>query len=217
MSFADVLTLRNPRTLLILCLGISIAFWAKFITPDALIYPLDYTYRLLCIALICVYGGFRLQRTENALTPRTLAMTTLVTAVSLAVFHLYYQMYQPIPIVGDSIYGFPKINDDRLRLVDLTLGLALVALCEEMIFRYLSVKVFPTSSVTQYVISSLAFGLFHAPQGLLLVLVSMGLGLLYMWLYKITRTLAAPVLSHYLVDLIIFSDVLFIKDITFQF
>ena len=217
MSFADVLTLRNPRTLLVLCLGISIAFWAKFIVPNTLIYPLDYTYRLLCITLVCIYGGFCSQYTRNALTPRTLAMVALITAISLAVFHFYYQMYQAIPIVGDRIYGFPKIDDDRLRLVDLTLGLALVALCEEMIFRYLFMKALPTSSIAQYVMSSLAFGLFHAPQGLLLVVVSTGLGLLYMWLYKITRTLAAPVLCHYLVDLMIFSDVLFITDITLQF
>lgn len=91
---------------------------------------------------------------------------------------------------------------------DLSAGLFLVALSEELIFRYLAQKAFTTSAAKQYMVATVLFGLIHAPQGPLLVIATALSGALYLWLYRRAGTLAAPVLAHFLVDFAIFSGLM---------
>lgn len=206
-----------PRTLLLVSLAVLTLGWIKFALPDAALYALDYLVRIIVIGMIVFSGGFRFKLPTRLNWLWLSSLAILATAIDLILFRLYQFFYEPIPILGEAIFEFPPIADAWFYAFDLSAGLILVALSEELVFRFLFVKAFPASRVMQYALSCIAFGLFHAPQGLLLVITAALSGLIAMALYRTTRTLAAPVLSHYLVNLIIFSDVLFITNITLQF
>ena len=107
--------------------------------------------------------------------------------------------------------GMPTIDSPLVNWIDLTLGLALVALLEEMIFRgalHSLLARLTGSKVAIVGAGALAFGLIHWSGGLHAVLVTGTIGAIFMAAYLRTRSVQALVLAHFSVNFIDFSGVI---------
>jgi membrane protease YdiL (CAAX protease family) len=111
---------------------------------------------------------------------------------------------------GAALGKMPEIETPVWRWVDLTAGLVMVAIVEEVVFRgYLRIFLFRYTrrAWVVIVISAIAFGLIHWSGGLQKIMVTSAVGAVYMALYLRTRSLPAIMVSHYLVNFIAFSNV----------
>jgi membrane protease YdiL (CAAX protease family) len=107
--------------------------------------------------------------------------------------------------------GMPAITSPFWRRVDLTLGLALVSVLEETVFRgYLRIFLsrYTRRAWVVIAVSAVAFGLIHWSGGIDKIVVTAAVGAVFMALYLRTRSLPAIMLAHYLVNFIDFADVI---------
>ena len=107
-----------------------------------------------------------------------------------------------------ALGGIPKILSPFWHQFDLYAGLFLVAIVEEVVFRGLWVATLEKVIRNPFVIallSAVAFGLIHWSAGFANVWAAFLTGMLYMALYMRTRSLPAIILSHFVVDLVLFS------------
>ena len=92
--------------------------------------------------------------------------------------------------------------------IDLTLGLVLVGLVEEIVFRAVPAELLARDGLAVTVaISSLAFGFIHWSGGLHVVVVTTVIGAVFMLIYLRWRALLALALAHALVDFVDFAGV----------
>lgn len=108
---------------------------------------------------------------------------------------------------GWSYYSFPFIETTWLRVLDLTLGLMLVAVSEELIARVLFYDVmsqFTKKAALIVVVSALVFALAHWGMGWGAVAGAFFTGILLMMLYLRTGSFLPGVIVHYVENLIIF-------------
>jgi len=107
---------------------------------------------------------------------------------------------------GYPFLGHMPIIDSSVWLaIDLTLGLLLVGIVEEMVFRgYMltMLKRYTRNPVTIILISALVFGLIHWSGGSSKVIVAAVAGAFFMFIYLRTRSLPAVMLAHFTVDFI---------------
>jgi len=99
----------------------------------------------------------------------------------------------------------PEILDPLWRRIDLTVGLLLVGVCEEAVFRgYLGqfLARYTRSAWMIIGISALAFGLIHWSGGLHKIIVTAVIGAVFMAFYLRTRSLPALILAHFAVNLV---------------
>ncbi len=110
-----------------------------------------------------------------------------------------------------SIGGMPEIKSPFWNWIDLTVGLLMVGIFEELVFRgYLH------TFVTRYTrhpliivgISGIAFGLIHWSGGFHMVMLTSVIGAVFMALYLRTRSLPAIMLAHFVVNFIDFAEVI---------
>jgi membrane protease YdiL (CAAX protease family) len=193
----------TPSGLLAVCVLFMVACWVKFLLPTPMQYGIDYAERVVLIGMIIVFGGFRFRRV--VFSARTAALTGLTIVLALGLFYADEQLGLVIPILGGQVWSFSDLESDPFFYFDLIVGLALVALSEELVFRYQFVRSFPNRVAAQYLLSTFAFALIHVPQGVTGVVVAGLAGLLLMGLYRATGALAAPIVAHYLIDLILFA------------
>ncbi len=193
--------------LVFLCVALFYGGWVKFAAEGYAIYLIDYALRLSLCVLAVALGGLTIAKFKVDSWGRMVLLSVVVLAVILLSYKLYRAFYAPFPLFGLPIAKFPDIEDPWLSALDLSLGMALVALSEEFVFRYLFARAIPNSRTALYVLSGLAFGFLHAPQGLGLVVEATFAGIVLMFLYRRTGTLTAPVAVHFLTDLILFSGI----------
>lgn len=108
-----------------------------------------------------------------------------------------------------ALGAMPLVTSPVWRWLDLTAGLLLVGLLEELVFRAAMFSVLSRYTDNRAVIvlvSALAFGLIHWSQGLHTVVVTAAIGVLFMMVYLRTRSLPALVLAHFVMDFLIFAD-----------
>lgn len=106
--------------------------------------------------------------------------------------------------------GMPAIASPAWNWIDLTVGLLLVGICEELVFRgflHTFISRYTASSCAVVVISSVAFGLIHWGLGLHAVLVTAVIGAVFMITYLRTRSLPAIMLAHFAVNFIAFAGI----------
>jgi len=211
MERVQLETLRkNKLAALILLLAIGHVHWIKFEFP-ALVYPLDYVGRIVIIAL-CYYvyqfciGQFLGWR--RLLTWRNTWLTGFAAAVILISFPIIDIVIHLIDSSGIWRWrSFPRIDDPYLKAFDLTIGLALVALSEELVYRKLMVDVlarwqFRPASI--YIISSLLFAALHVYQSAGSTTGAFVAGLILMYVYQKSSTLWVPIAAHYVANLYFF-------------
>ena len=204
-------TLRNnKKTALIVLLIISHAGWIKFEILE-FIYPIDYLYRTLMI-LLCWYvyqfrkndfiGWWQLFRLRNFYL---IGLAASLILISSSIVHVI--IYTNVPVGIWQWHYFPKIHDPGLKAFDLTIGLVLVALAEEIIYRKLMLEVltlFDFQPVSIYLTSSLLFALLHINQSADTTATAFAAGIIFMYSYRASGTLWVPIVVHYLVNLYIF-------------
>lgn len=110
-----------------------------------------------------------------------------------------------------ALGSMPEIGSPAWNWFDLTVGLLMVGVVEELVFRgYLHTFLsrFTRSSSAIVAISSVAFGLIHWSLGLHTVLITSVIGAVFMIAYLSTRTLLPIMLAHFAVNFIDFAGVI---------
>jgi membrane protease YdiL (CAAX protease family) len=113
------------------------------------------------------------------------------------------------PLLRDNLQffefsRFPKITDSELGAVDLSFGLFLVALSEELAFRrflFALLERWGADKMTVILTSSVAFAFIHLTSGISVALNAFFYGVLFGLAFWITRRLSICVGCHYLADL----------------
>lgn len=196
----------EPRFLLLLCATILFVGWVKFLFDGHAIYLVDYLSRGLCLTLALWGCSLKGLATPPARWVRTLVLIGVIFYIDLSVYQVYRYFQVPDPVFYNHL--FPRLTEGAFRYFDLTVGLALVALSEEAVFRHLFAKLWQHrrwSIPWLYIASSVAFGLLHLPQGLALVAYTTATGFLLMFLYRDSGSLWPVVAVHYGLDALIFS------------
>lgn len=105
--------------------------------------------------------------------------------------------------------GMPAIGNETWNWIDLTIGLALVGLMEELIFRGLAYSALspwmPPAAVVGA--SAAAFGLIHWSLGWHAVVVTAVIGAVFMLAYLRLKSIWPLVLAHFIVNFIDFAGV----------
>ena len=107
--------------------------------------------------------------------------------------------------------GMPGITSSIWNWVDLTFGLLMVGICEELIFRgflHTFISRYTKDACAIVVISSVAFGLIHWSLGLHVVFITSTIGAVFMIAYLRTRSLPALMLAHFAINFIDFAGVI---------
>lgn len=107
--------------------------------------------------------------------------------------------------------GMPPITDPLVNQIDLYLGLALVGILEEVIFRGLYFSVLSryfASKVTVFTVSALTFGLIHWSLGLSAIAHTAIIGAVFMTCVWKTGSVLPTVVAHFLVNYVAFSGIL---------
>ncbi|MFQ5765785.1 MAG: CPBP family intramembrane glutamic endopeptidase [Rhodospirillales bacterium] len=196
----------EPRLLLLLSAAILFAGWAKFLFDGHAVYVLDYLSRGVCLAVVLWSRSLAGLAAPPSRWVRALLLTGVIFLVALGAYQFYRYFEVPDPVFYQDL--FPRLEEGAFRTFDLTVGLVLVALSEEVVFRYLFAILWQHrgwSVPMLYVASSFAFGLLHLPQGLALVAFATVTGFLLMFLYRDSGSLWPVVAVHYALNLLIFS------------
>ena len=200
----------RPGFRLALLLVLFYAGWIKFTAADTDVYLIDYAQRALIIVLgwAALTDSFR--RPLPPITDRVWLWALGGAAAIVAVDT--WTGGQDLRAAFDTALfpevSFPPLENEVWQAVDLTFGLVLVAVSEELVFRRLWADWWNArgGGVTGlYVGSSLVFGLLHLPQGLADTAIAIVWGVLLMALYRQSRSLALVILVHFVVDLWYFS------------
>lgn len=198
--------LAKASGLLFLVPLLQVAAWPKFLLPAPDLYVADYLSRVAVIGAALAGGVLALpgpRREWSWLKVAVAAPAFLVLLLALS--EVQQVLPAPWPWLRQNLY--PYIESFDLWLFDLTIGLVLVAVAEELAFR----KVFhglwqdrgwPALSL----VSSVAFGLLHAPQGALAVVSTAFAGVLLMKAYRASGTLWVPIGLHYAANLVVFAN-----------
>ncbi len=110
-----------------------------------------------------------------------------------------------------ALGAMPAIDSALWLWVDLTVGLLLVGVLEELVFRgYLRtvIELYTDNRAVMVALSALSFGLIHWSLGLHAVLVTGIIGGVFMAIYLATRALPAIMLAHFAVNFVDFADVI---------
>jgi membrane protease YdiL (CAAX protease family) len=104
--------------------------------------------------------------------------------------------------------AMPEIANPLFARIDLTLGLMMVALCEELVFRgylFALLRRFTNHSGAIVIVSAAAFGLIHWSGGIHRVVATGLTGAIFMMLYIRSRSLHPLIVAHFIIDFIDFS------------
>jgi membrane protease YdiL (CAAX protease family) len=142
--------------------------------------------------------------------PSFLVVFLVVALVGTIIDQNGYQIVAKLP--GYSpLGGMPAITNPVWNWIDLTFGLFMVGIFEELIFRgymYTFISRYTRSSFAIVVISAVAFGLIHWSLGLHDILITSTIGAVFMVAYLRMRSLPAIMLAHFAVNFIDFAGII---------
>jgi uncharacterized protein len=142
--------------------------------------------------------------------PSFLVVFVVVTFFGTLIDQNGYQFIKALPGYG-PLGGMPVITSTVWNWVDLTLGLLLVGIFEELIFRgfmHTFISRYTKKSFTIVVISAVAFGLIHWSLGLQAVIITSIIGAVFMMAYLKTHSLPAIMLAHFAINFIDFAGII---------
>ena len=119
-----------------------------------------------------------------------------------------YRLLGKLPDFG-PLGTMPAIKSPAWHMIDLTFGLLMVGVFEELVFRGYMLTFLRRYTQHPFwiiLISSLAFGLIHWSLGLQAIIVTSLAGAAFMVIYLISRSLPPIMLAHFAVDFIDFSN-----------
>jgi membrane protease YdiL (CAAX protease family) len=175
----------------------------------------DYGSRFLALALIFFYSPFRVAALEalhfnkypshpwRAYIGRFAFGTGLVVGSALvAEFGIRQPLKEIIP--ETELFVYPDLDLGAVYWLDITFGLALVALSEELAFRTVAQRVigaFTDSQIWLVLVSALVFGIIHWSNGVPNIIDSAVVGAVLMVFYLRSGSILGPMAAHYLIDL----------------
>lgn len=174
----------------------------------------------LCVKLMPLLIAFWLIRNRSWLAtdfglkaqpvPAFLTTFLLVTLLGTVIDQNGYALLARLPGYA-PLGGMPEITSPAWNWIDLTAGLLLVGVCEELVFRgflYTLIENHTRKPLAIIALSSMAFGLIHWSLGLHAVLVTTAIGAVFMVAYMRTRSLPAIMLAHFMINFIDFAGVI---------
>jgi membrane protease YdiL (CAAX protease family) len=142
--------------------------------------------------------------------PSFLVVFLVVALVGTIIDQNGYQIVAKLP--GYSpLGGMPAITNPVWNWIDLTFGLFMVGIFEELIFRgymHTFISRYTRSSFAIVVISAVAFGLIHWSLGLHDILITSTIGAVFMVAFLRMRSLPAIMLAHFAVNFIDFAGII---------
>ena len=142
--------------------------------------------------------------------PSFLVVFLVVALVGTIIDQNGYQLVAKLPGYL-PLGGMPAITNHVWNWIDLTFGLLMVGVFEELIFRgymHTFISKYTKSSFAIVVISAIAFGLIHWSLGLHDILITSTIGAVFMIAYLKTRSLPAIILAHFAVNFIDFAGII---------
>lgn len=166
------------------------------------------------LVVLWLIHGKKWRASEFGLTTETipsfLGVFLVVALAGTIIDQNGYQLIAKLP--GYSPLGrMPAITNPFWNWIDLTFGLLLVGIFEELIFRgymHTFISRYTRSSFAIVVISAVAFGLIHWSLGLHDILITSTIGALFMIVYLRMRSLPAIMLGHFVVNFIDFAGII---------
>jgi uncharacterized protein len=143
-------------------------------------------------------------------TPAFLATLLLAALAGTLIDQNAYNLMARVPGYG-ALGVMPVIRSDLWNRFDLSIGLLLVGLAEELVFRAYACTVisrYTAHPVAIVAISAIAFGLIHWSLGSNSVLITALIGAVFMAFYLWTRSVPALALAHFMVNFIDFAGVI---------
>jgi hypothetical protein len=165
------------------------------------------------VVLWLIYSK-KMRASEFGLTTQTipsfLVVFLVVALVATIIDQNGYQIVAKLP--GYSpLGGMPAITNPVWNWIDLTFGLFMVGIFEELIFRgymHTFISRYTRSSFAIVVISDVAFGLIHWSLGLHDILITSTIGAVFMVAFLRMRSLPAIMLAHFAVNFIDFAGII---------
>jgi membrane protease YdiL (CAAX protease family) len=182
----------------------------KFMLEGYWVYLTDYVIRTVIFSFVLM----SLER-QNLWKKTFSVKMAILGGGLLTVLNIIYRIVhgQPWESFFDHYFfhpiGYPKIENNILLAFDLSIGLLLVALSEEAVYRVLFSKWAEHrkwSTVQLYAYSSFWFALLHLPQGLTSTVNAAVYGLAFMFFYRKTGSYLFVVICHYFVNLWVFGS-----------
>ena len=174
------------------------------------VYLVDYGTRALVLATCFLWPASRALATERLSPHWKTAMAILCVAAlpvtGRATYHLLEVPFVSFTGIG-GLFAFHYIADPTLYWLDLTVGLFVVALSEELVFRKLAMRWLEQAGrppVQILLMSALLFSLMHWGSGPGRLLYTFVVGLFYMAVYMRLRRLWPLVLAHWIQDFVTF-------------
>jgi len=184
-------------------------------TPEAADWLLvDYVLRGGVLAVIatvsflrtCIGGAFGTM--AKPYEPPLMLWLRIGSAIVLALFLMVLSEFwirQPlVDLIPDTrLGGYTRIDGPILYWIDITFGLALVAVSEEFVFRAVLKEFLGRINGSIWFIvvaSSILFGLAHWAHGVPNVIDNAVTGAILMVLYMRTGSIVPPIIAHYLIN-----------------
>ncbi len=180
------------------------AFMATTSAPGWL--AADYGSKILALAILFAVPALRAAVAGTLAMPRAPWEAALLAVVAAAAIlgAEWLLCTADIEVAALKLFQYPKIDSGVLYWTDITFGLVLTAVSEELVFRgafaRLLVPALP-GALGMTVASAVFFALIHWSHGTTAVAVAFVAGVVLMALYRRTGSLLPAMAAHYLVNL----------------
>jgi membrane protease YdiL (CAAX protease family) len=190
----------------LILLAIKVAGFAKFQYPGA-VYYLDWLERACILGVFSFFYRKEISRASRLSEHLTSLNIWTVCLATILIICGNWILDTTMSIFGIRYYWhwlyFPKLEFGLLKMADLALGLFLVAVSEELVFRKLMSEVllkFTSNRIVLYLVSSFLFAALHLVQNPGVAVKALFFGFVSMYVYRSRGTLLVPIAVHYLTD-----------------
>ena len=162
---------------------------------------IDYIGRL--IVLILIYSHYKKNQLSlsNLYLNRVAPKIAIYIVVSMTLIgYFLYTGLEPY-IYDGGILDFPKPTNQYLFMFDISIGILLVSVSEELFFRSILYTWLPKYKIF---LSSFLFGLIHWGSGFNSVFLAFLIGLMFAYSVKKTNSIIPALITHYVLDFLFF-------------
>ena len=171
----------------------------------------DYAFKIAALALVVAFAPLRHAAADQKPATSPIETTLLVLATGAFVVTVFEIAY---PLIDDALpetalQEMPEIRSASVFWLDMTFGLALTAIAEELVFRHLFFSIVRpsfTSPAFFVLVSALLFGLIHWSGGVANVVSATVAGIALMMLMLRTRSVLPAMVAHYLANFVLFYE-----------
>ena len=177
---------------------------------ELIIYGIDYVSRILEISIVLLVPLLRVRAIAAISRPQQISDLVIGPILTAgAILALGYVLTAPLNRVFEEtiFFSYPKIESSWLYIFDLTIGLALVAFSEELIFRGVlpaALSTFISNRVIVAIIASIVFAAVHWSKGVGSIITAFFYGIVFMIAYYRANSIVSPAIAHYMVNLVIY-------------